>query len=558
MARPASRPPPDYAQAFAEAVNLYRQGRLDDAEKIAARLHKTLPQSHEIAHLLGVIKLSRGHAAAALPLIEAALRLGPGTPDVMSSRGLALAALTRNAEALASFDQALALAPDNPDMLNNRGNVLLKLARPQEALAAFDRALVVAPGHFGARVSRGHALATLGRFADALAQHEALLAAQPSDPELHFNRGNALAGLARHADAIAAFDRALALRPDHLRAQLSRGIALQALNRHAEALAAFDHVLARDKGNADAANNAALSRLTLGGYAQGFAQYEARWQRSGMPPRRRFGKPLWLGEYPLNRKTILLHAEQGLGDTIQFVRYVPFLLRMGAQVVLEAPPELAPLFGRVAGVTVVARGAPLPPFDLHCPMGSLPLALKTEPSAIPAAIPYLAASDERIAKWRARLAGVAAPRVALAWSGHAAHPNDRNRSLALAQLAPLFARERIAFVSVQREPREDAQALAGFKTLTHVGEELRDFEDTAAVLALCDLVVSVDTSVAHLAGAMGRPTWILLPFQPDWRWMLERADSPWYPTARLYRQAMVGDWSTVITRMRDDLAGAFP
>jgi ADP-heptose:LPS heptosyltransferase len=218
---------------------------------------------------------------------------------------------------------------------------------------------------------------------------------------------------------------------------------------------------------------------------------------------------------------------------------------------------LATLFGRLDGAAVVARGAPLPPFDVHCPLGSLPLALKTEATAIPAAIPYLAASEERLAKWRARLADLSSPRVALAWAGSAAHPNDRNRSLALAQLMPLLAQHRIVFVSVQRELREDAPALAGVRALTHLGEELADFDDTAAVLALCDLVVSVDTAVAHLAGAMGRRVSILLPYQPDWRWMLARADSPWYPTARLYRQGAPGDWAGVIARLRDDLASAF-
>jgi hypothetical protein len=276
-----------------------------------------------------------------------------------------------------------------------------------------------------------------------------------------------------------------------------------------------------------------------------------------MPPRRRLGKPLWLGEYPLARKTILLTAEQGLGDTIQFARYAPLIARMGAKVVLEVPAGLAVLLGRLEGVAVAVRGTPLPPFDVHCPLGSVPLALKSDLATIPAAIPYLAASEERVAKWRARLAGLAAPRVALAWAGSAAHPNDRNRSLTLAQLAPILALDRIAFVSVQREPRENAQVLAGTRA-THLGDELQDFDDTAAVLALCDLVVSVDTALAHLAGAMGRPVWIALPFQPDWRWMLARADSPWYPTARLYRQSAPGDWGSVITSLRDDLARMFP
>jgi hypothetical protein len=297
--------------------------------------------------------------------------------------------------------------------------------------------------------------------------------------------------------------------------------------------------------------------LTLGDYRGGFAQYEARFARSGMPAHRRLGKPLWLGEFPLHRKTILLHAEQGLGDTIQFARYAPLLAGTGGNVVLEVPAELATLLGRLEGVAgVVERGAPLPRFDLHCPMGSLPLALATQATAIPAAIPYLAASPERIAQWRPRFAALPSPRVAIAWSGRAGHPNDRNRSLALTQLAPLFDLEQVSFVSVQRELSDaDAASLAGVARITAIGAELRDFDDTAAVLALADLVISVDTSVAHLAGAMGRPTWILLPFSPDWRWMLERDDSPWYPTARLYRQPAAGDWDSVMARVREDLMG---
>jgi hypothetical protein len=433
MARPGSRPLPEIAQMFAQAVDHYRQGRLDEAERIGGRLRKLLPDNFEALHLLGLVKLGRGHAGAALGLIEAALKIDPGAGGAWSNRGLALATLDRDSEALASFDQALALAPDDPDTLNNRGSLLLKLARPADALAALDR---------------------------------------------------------------------------------------------------------------------------VGDYRGGFARHEMRLRRSGMPAYRRFGKPLWLGEYPLHRKTILLHAEQGLGDTIQFARYAPLLARRGAKVVLEVPAELATLLRRLDGVAgVVARGAPLPGFDVHCPMGSLPLALATEPATIPAEIPYLAASPERIAAWRPRLAALASPRVAIAWSGRAAHPNDRNRSLALSRLEPLLDLDQVSFISAQREVSDpDAATLAAMAHITAIGAELRDFDDTAAVLALADLVITVDTSVAHLAGATGRPTWILLPFAPDWRWMLGRDDSPWYPTARLYRQPASGDWESVIARVREDLA----
>jgi hypothetical protein len=264
---------------------------------------------------------------------------------------------------------------------------------------------------------------------------------------------------------------------------------------------------------------------------------------------------LWLGEFPLARKTILIHAEQGLGDTIQFVRYAPLLARTGAKVLLEVQPELTGLLARVEGVAgVAARGAPLPDFDVHCPVGSLPRALRTEVASIPADIPYLSADAESTAKWRARIECLPGRRVALAWAGAADHANDRNRSIALRQLAPLFALDGVSFLSIQRELRSgDADLIAATPRLTHIGGELEDFEDTAAVLGQVDLVVSVDTSVVHLAGALGRPTWILVPYWPDWRWMLECEVTPWYPTARLFRQQRAGDWESVISSVRHEL-----
>jgi tetratricopeptide (TPR) repeat protein len=556
MARPGSRSLPDLAQAFDEAVAAYRQVRLDDAEKICARILKALPASFDALHLLGLVKLQRGKAGAAYGLIEQALKIDPHSPEALSNLAMVLAALNRDAEALASVDKALALAPGNLEALNMRGNVLLKLKRRDEALAAYERVVALEPRRLGARMNRGNALAELGRLDDALADYDAILAAQPAHAETHFNRGNVLHGLARPADAIAAYDRALALRPDYVKALTNRGIALQALGRHQEALASFGRVLALDKGNADAHHNEALILLTLGDYGRGFEKYEYRWQRTGMPARRRsFGKPLWLGEYPLGRKTILLHAEQGLGDTIQFVRYAPVLARAGPKVVLEVQPELKALLARVEGVAaVVAPGEPLPAFDVHCPVGSLPRALRTEAARIPAEIPYLKASEARIDTWRARLEGRASPRIAIAWSGRAAHANDRNRSIALARLAPLLALDGASFVSIQRELRpEDAEVLARHPRLAHVGDALDDFDDTAALVSLVDLVITVDTSVAHLAAALGRPTWILVPFWPDWRWMLEREDSPWYPTARLFRQPAAGDWESVIAKVREGL-----
>jgi hypothetical protein len=384
-------------------------------------------------------------------------------------------------------------------------------------------------------------LAALGRHGEALAEFDGALALFPGNPAAHYNRGISLFTVGRYEDAVAAYDSALAIAPDHVKAWNNRGLALQALNRHDEALASYSRALELRKDYADAHFNQALALLTIGDFRRGFEKYEWRWRRTGMPAHgRSYGRPLWLGEYPLQRNTILLHAEQGLGDTIQFARYVPLLARTGAKVVLEAQPELAPL----------------PPFDVHCPLGSLPLALKTEPATIPAEGPYLSADDARIAKWRARIEALERPRVALAWAGNAQHINDRNRSIALSRLAPLWSAASPRFIGIQRELRgEDADLLAREPRVMQIGAELDDFADTAAVIALADLVVSVDTSVAHLAGAMGRPVWILLPFSPDWRWTLAGESSPWYPTARLFRQPSLGDWDSVIERVRRELDG---
>jgi len=271
------------------------------------------------------------------------------------------------------------------------------------------------------------------------------------------------------------------------------------------------------------------------------------------------GRPLWLGEYQLARKTILLHAEQGLGDTIQFARYAPLVAATGAKVVLEVQPELKALLARLDGATaVIARGELPPPFDVHCPLGSLPLALKTEPSTVPVQIPYLAADDTRIAKWSARIGTLPRPRIVIAWSGNPSHENDRNRSIAFSRLKPLFDLP-ASFVSVQRDVRsEDAEKLAAETRVTQIGGELEDFADTAAVLALCDLVISVDTAAVHLAGAMGRPVWVLVPFAPDWRWGRDGETTPWYPTARLFRQTSLDDWDGVIARVSDELRRLVP
>jgi len=558
MPKPASRQfLSDLGRTIQEGVALQRQGRFAEAEKIYTRILKTLPDQFETLQLLAELKMARHKPGEAFRHMTAAVAARPGSADARIHLGHVLRALKRDADALASFDKALAIDPASIDALANRGDVLLALRRPAEALACFDQILAASPGHAEARANRGAALAALGRHAEALADFEAALAAGPN-PIVFYNRGLALAALGRPAEAVASYDRTLALMADHASAWSGRGVALQALNRHADAIASFERSIAIAPDFADAHFNNSLALLAIGDYPRGQAEYEWRWKRSGTGHLRRdVGRQLWRGDQPPQGKTILLHAEQGLGDTIQFARYACLLGRAGANVILETHPELKPLLARLDGVrSVIARGEARPAHEFHCPLGSLPMAFKTELSSVPAEIPYLSADPARVAHWGSRLDAVGGPRVALVWAGNAAHANDLHRSIPLALLRPLWAGDAARFVSLQRDLRAgDAETLAGAPVLA-LGSELADFDDTAAVLAGCDLLITVDTSVAHLAGAMGRPVWLLLPFSCDWRWTAQGDRSPWYPSVRLYRQSRPGDWESVLARVAGDLPAA--
>lgn len=424
--------------------------------------------------------------------------------------------------ALASYDRALALRPDFAEVISNRGTCLERLGRLDDALASYQRALALRPDFF-----------------DAL-----------------YNLGNVLCTLGRHAEALAAYDRALAVRPSHADALNNRGQALRELMRYDEALASYDAAIAVAPRHAMAHCNAAALRLLLGDFRRGWADYEWRWQKASVVRfDRKFPQPLWRGE-PVAGRTILLHSEQGLGDTIQFCRYVPLAAARGARVIFEVEPPLFGLMSRFSDVAqVVPKGGALPPFDLHCPLLSLPMAFGTELATIPAAPAYLGAPAPQSEHWRARLAGLRRPRVGLVWAGNPKHERDRERSIALRALLPLLDVE-ASFVSLQKELRpDDAAVLQQRRDILAAGGVLRDFSDTAGLVSALDLVISVDTSVAHLAGALGKPVWILLTYVPDFRWLLDRDDSPWYPSARLFRQDATRMWDSVIARLREDLAG---
>jgi tetratricopeptide (TPR) repeat protein len=459
----------------------------------------------------------RLHAEGQLDSAEAGYRaVLEAEPERLEALEL-LAQLRRQrgdlAEALSLFAVMMKVDRRSAEAASNHGLVLNELGRNTEALASFDRALILKPN----------------------------LAAA------HYNRGNALVALERFAEALASFDRAIALDSGHIDAHYNRGNALRELGRYDEALASYHCAAALAPKRADIRVNEALTLLLIGRLREGFFLYESRF-RATPDPR----LPLWLGAAPIGGKIVLIHAEQGFGDTLQFIRYAPLLAARGARVMAAVPRALKPLIGAMPGIVALTEGDVQPPFDFHCPMMNLPLAFDTDLATIPRAVPYLHAPPERVEAWRARLGEVGGDGqmvVGIAWAGSGSFAGDRHRSLAFSTLRALLSVPGITFVGLQRDvPLGDVAALSA-TGLVNLGPELSDFADAAAVLTLLDLVVSVDTAIVHLAGALAKPVYVMLPYAPDFRWMLERIDSPWYPTARLFRQQRRGDWESVVAQV---------
>jgi len=545
---------PDYADGLVNRGQcLVKLARPDQAlaslDRALALNPRHLAALKERGHLLR----DRGQPAEALHCYDRALSIAEADPETHANRGLVLRALKRFDEVFEAYDRALALKPDYVEVIVARGNLFYEMHAYDKALAEYERALTVRPDFAFGFNNRGNALQAMGRNDEAIASFERALALRPDLTEAHNNRGNALLNMNRPEEALADYESAIAHKPFAF-ALVNRGSALHYLGRLEEALDSFDRAIALQPELPEAHWNKALLCLATGDFEQGWPAYEWRWRGATELTPREFPQPQWRGE-DLNGKTILLHAEQGFGDTIQFIRYLASVARQGCKVVLELPDSLMPLIPDTDGlVSMHRRGDALPAFDVHCPLMSLPLAFGTTAATIPAPVPYLRVPAERINAWRARLAHLGRPRVGLVWSGKPSHKNDHNRSIALSCLEPLLSVAGVAFVSLQREYREaEMPALAGLPIL-RLDDAITDFADTAAAIGELDLVIAVDTAVAHLAGALGRPLWLLLSHIQDWRWMHDRADSPWYPSARLFRQSEIGDWDGVIAAVARELA----
>ncbi|MBI1245130.1 MAG: tetratricopeptide repeat protein [Alphaproteobacteria bacterium] len=493
-----------------------------------------------------------GDAAAALSVYDRILAIAPGNFDAVHLGGVALSQLGKTEAAIARLQLAVSLSPSNANAYNNLAIALREARRNVEAAENYARAIALAPADPDPHFNLGNLHRDEGRPAEALACYDAAIARDPRNGAALVNRANLRAGTGNLAGALADIERALALAPANVEAATSRGTILQRLGRIDEAIAAFRSVIALAPGYGDAHLNLALCLLLRGEYAEGWREFEWRWRARQMEGwQRRFDCPAWTGREPVAGRRVLVFAEQGFGDTLQFARYARVLAARGARVVLEVQPPLAGLMRSLADVAgVVATGTPVADVAFHCALMSLPFLFGPPHDYAATAGGYLHAGKADVERWAARLGPRTGPRVGVAWSGRAGYAGDFSRAVPLAEFGTLFA-PGVEFVSIQKDVRDiDRAALDGFPALRHFGAELRDFADTAALCALMDHIVTVDSATAHLAGALGRPTSVLLHRHADWRWLESGDTSLWYPSAELLRQAAAGDWSVPLAQAR--------
>jgi tetratricopeptide (TPR) repeat protein len=476
--------------------------------------------------------------------------------DVPGLRRLALVLheAGRAQDAIIVYRQLTARDPTDVEMYNNLCACLCDLGQLDEAAIACERALALNPGYAKAYINRGVIFERNSDIDAAVAAYRSAIAADPSDAGGHANLGVALHEKREIDQALAALRHAVALAPEHALMRANLAAVLLNIGESDEALAVSRRAVALAPDNPLVRFNHAHLLLLCGDLRNGFADY--RWRRRcNFDSVQSFSGPEWQGESFAGR-TLLLFTEQGLGDALQFVRYLPMVVAKGGAIVLQVQATLEPLLRHLPGITVVARGAPLPPLDLQLPLMDLPYVFATTLESIPARVPYLHADPGQVETWRRDLGDSAALKVGIVWAGSATHKADRSRSLAADTLLPRLVMPGVQLYSLQKDPRPaDAPVLAGLGSdIIDLAPKLGDFADTAAAVAALDLVISVDTSVAHLAGAMGRPVWVLLPCAQDWRWLRDREDTPWYPSMRLFRQRAPRAWPDVIARVSVELA----
>ena len=586
---------PDSKLNFDRAARMHRAGDLAAAAELYNAVLATEPTHFGAAHMLGILWMQQGRFQDAERQLRRALQLDPYAAETLNHLGMSLRSLERLDEAVDSYDRAIALRPAYAEAFCNRGNALRLLGRREAALSSYDNAVALRPSYADAYYNRGALLEDFERFDDAVAAYETALALNPEFPQAQNNLGNALRAVCRYEESLAAYDRAIALVPRYAEALTNRGNVLRDLQRLDEALASHERALALKPGLAEAFNNRGsvfhamrlfddakrdyrhtlkldpghvearaslgLTHLLLGEWEEGWEHYELRFRKRHNAARRPDNPASeWFGE-DLAGKRLLLYGEQGFGDMIQFVRFVPLMRERGAAVAIQVPRRLHRLLSTIQGdAEFVDTVTPDMRFDFQIALMSLPRALGIRPDDVPAQTPYLRVDARRSEIWRARL-GESGFKVGIAWQGNPAGNVDNGRSFPLRVFEPLGGIEHVRLISLQKNfGAEQLDRKPPGMIVERPGFEFDDgtdaFIDTAAMMANLDLVVTSDTSIAHLAGALGRPVWIALKHVPDWRWQLDRGDCPWYPTARLFRQARPGDWDGVVAQMAAALGHA--
>lgn len=571
--------------ALVRAITRHQAGELDAAARAYRAILADHPDHADALHLLGLVLFQNGDAVTATDHIRRAIVIDPRAAMYHANLGRILMAQGRAADAAEAYREAVALTPKDAavhsdlaaalvstgdfDAARSRARLALELnpnlapahlnlglalqgggaSSASGAEACFQRAAALDPNLADAHQALGQLHQARGEDDAAMECYRQAIRAQPGMAEARCNLGNILRERLDLSAALAQYDAGLENTPGVAALHANKGVALHELGRFDDALASYDRALALDPDDAECQRNRAMTLLLQGRFQEGWQVYEARWRTARFKGQTRARqKPRWTTGGAADGATVLLRAEQGLGDTLQFARYAPMVAATGQHVIVECPGALVRLMTSLDGVIQVIEqggGSPLPNHDFQAPLMSLPGVFATDLSTIPADVPYLRAAESDAAVWRRRLEKVAGPRIGIVWKGSPDHPRDRVRSPGLAPLLPLLKLPGAAFVSLQKDGGADL-ATHGATDVIDLTADLTDFAATAALVDCLDLVVTCDTAVGHLAGALGRPVAMLLPHVPEWRWLLDREDTPWYPTMRLFRQPAAGDWGGAI------------
>ena len=544
------------------AIACHQQNQFPEAGRLYEQILKLDPDHFDALQYLAAIRIQSGNFQDAEILFGRAIRVNGASPVLHSNYGSVLHELGRFADAVASYERALALQPVYAEASYNLGNSLCALDRFDEAIISYKKALDAKPAYAEARYNLGNAYQKCHRFEEAIASYDGALASAPKYALAHLNRGNALRELRRHDEAIASYDRAIQHKSDFAEAFSNRGGVLKDLKRFDEAMASYFKALSINPNDAEVYWNTGLMLLLLGNFKDGFEFYE--WRKKIKEPlgNRLFPRPLWLGRESLEGKRILIHEEQGIGDIIQFCRYVTLLDAQGAHVIFAVAPRLLGLMATLGGsIEIRSIDEAATDFDFHCPLLSLPRAFNTELTNIPAHTPYLSADQARTQSLRHQLLEHGTKKICgVSWFSKNAS-TGKSRSVGLPGLFKHMDADDYIFVNLQygdvSQEIADLKAQHGVEIISlPTIDNFGDIDGFAALVEACDVVVTIDNTTAHIAGALNKKTFLMLPYVPDWRWMLDRADSPWYPTVRLLRQTTDGDWSPVFRAVKDALREA--